>query len=488
VNDTSPSSTPVAALIIPGLLCLYLLATSAFDLLPPLGTFNGKRILETVLLAAMSLVALSSAPLREQAGRYWTGLPGWTRWLMGGALGLGLVSALRQPLPGYGLAEVALLALMCLAITMVAASRRLAGQRFDRLVLVSIAALGGIVATTEMAGFQSGWAHGMEFRYEEMLIRFAHPRFYNQLQTWSLPLLAALPLLFPTRRWLKPATVVLLGLQWFLLFATGARGSIVSLAAGFTMLALLASAGRAAWMRTHATGLWAGLAIYLAVLLAHGQFAPGGGEFVEQSVGRPLFHTTGRTLMWQAAWRDAFDHPVLGVGPSRFVCGESPHFASHPHNYPLTLLAEWGFPATLMLLAVVGWLAWALLRSLSRQLDHMPERAVLLGMLAAGVMAAAVHANVSGILIMPASQVTAVLVCGWLIGALGKGRNAAAAGRGTALCLTALLASLALTAFSAKELGQMEHRLRDYDRERASPRFWQYGRVCDYSGSKAPVD
>ena len=112
---------------------------------------------------------------------------------------------------------------------LVAACRSVAGPVFDRLCLFLVATLGLVVAFTELTGLIAGWSLGTEFGFEEMLVRFAHPRFYNQLQSWTLPLLAAVPLLFGKTLKHLVIAITLIGLQWAIVMMAGGRGTFIAL-------------------------------------------------------------------------------------------------------------------------------------------------------------------------------------------------------------------------------------------------------------------
>ncbi len=132
------------------------------------------------------------------------------------ALGLffliGVISSLRLEHPAYALVDVSMLFVMMILIAVTAASRELSGGRFDKWAVLLLAAMGFAVAVQEFMGFVAGWVFGFEFELSTRhLMHFAHPRFYNQLQTWSIPILAAIPLLFPDKAMDK---IDLYGVTW----------------------------------------------------------------------------------------------------------------------------------------------------------------------------------------------------------------------------------------------------------------------------------
>jgi len=475
---------PKTLLLIPGIPGLYLLVSSGYELFPVYGVFNTKRLLEPLVWAGISGLALASPLARGALARLLTTIPGW---LAAGLLVMllaGLASALRFPHPGYGIADVLTLAVMVSSMLVVAACRHLTGAGFDRLVLGFVAMLGIIVAVQEFMGLLAGWAQGFEQSYANMLIRFAHPRFYNQLQSWSLLLLATLPFVFPERRYMKRLAVILLGIQWALLIMSGGRGSFLSLVTALLLLAFLAPHSRQHWGKIHIGGFLLGGILYLLILAGHHFFVPGGGGFVEQSIGRELFHSTGRTHLWQMAMEDGLAHPLLGVGPMRFDCDGLAILPAHPHSFVFRILAEWGFPVLFIVLAMSGFLAWKIIgRAIDRE-RVLEQGDSLRSMLTASVFAAGIHACLSGLLTMPASQVMAVLICGWLLGLEAHGEAGARPGNTSAflVCATSLLIALGIFGFNVSEIRQFESRTAQLQKASvANPRYWQHGRSCLYT-------
>ena len=229
-------SKPALAVVV--LLGLYLLITSAFFPLDFLSVFDAKRVIQLALFAAIMIFAVTWTPLRTATIAQLSRLSIFSRYALALFFFIGIVSSLRLDHPAYALVDVSMMFVMMILITVTAASRELSGERFDKWAVLLLAAMGFAVVIQEFMGFIAGWVFGSEFSYDQALIHFAHPRFYNQLQTWSIPVLAALPLLFPNKRWIKIGCVILIGLQWFLVIAFAARGTTVGLLTAMVFIAL----------------------------------------------------------------------------------------------------------------------------------------------------------------------------------------------------------------------------------------------------------
>lgn len=65
-----------------------------------------------------------------------------------------------------------------------------------------------------------------------------------------------------------------------------------------------------------------------------------------------------RTTQWQFCWDLTLARPWQGWGLRNFTPLYEAHtgaWLGHPHNLPLMLSAEWGIPATVLFLGLVGW-------------------------------------------------------------------------------------------------------------------------------------
>ena len=342
------------SLLVVVLIGLYLFATSAFFPLEFLSTFDAKRLLQLLLFVVLTIFAASWAPLRQSTIAQLERLSLFNGIILSVFFIIGIASSLRLDHPGYALVDVSMIFVMVILIAITAASREIAGVLFDRWAIVLLAAMGCAVAIQEFMGFIVGWVAGFEFNYNMAFIHFAHPRFYNQLQTWSIPVLAALPLLFPGKRWIKFTCITLLGLQWFLVIAVAARGTVISLFAAMVFVALWLPEQRRFWLKYQLMGLFTGIVIYSAVLLMNSILIPQSqsGNFYTHSAGRSMLHTSGRSTLWRLAVDDAINNPLLGAGPIRYACDSEKIIPAHPHSFPIRILGEWGLVALLLIFII----------------------------------------------------------------------------------------------------------------------------------------
>ena len=487
-NNTSAlrlKHAAVPALTIVISLGLYLLLTST--LYPPifLALFDGKRVVQLALFAALIIFTIAWTPLRletiSQLGR----LSPFKRIMLILFFVIGILSSLQLVHPSYALVDVSMLYVIMMLITVTAASRELTGMIFDKWAVFLLAAMGLAVFIQELMGFIAGWVLGTEFNYSLALMHFAHPRFYNQLQTWCIPVLAALPLVFPGKRWIKIGCTALLGLQWFLVISVAARGTIVSLLIAMVFIAFWLPQQRKFWLKYQLAGLLVGMVIYSGILFLNGMLIPQSqsGEFYAHSVGRSLAHTSGRSLLWRLSVEDAVEHPLLGAGPTRYACESELMLPAHPHGFPFRILGEWGIIALLLVLILAVMIGLDFLKRLKHPNISSQADPPLKAMLSISLIAGVIHACVSGLLIMPASQVTLILIAGWNLSLLGNtqlpSKNPLSA---SSVLIAGMLFACANLVFAAREIPQLPDRT-SYSEHYGPmmPRFWQDGRVCKYS-------
>jgi len=469
---------------------VFLVATSAFYPLGFLSVFDAKRVMQLGVFAAIILFAVSWAPLRNATYAQLGRVARFDLITFALFLVVGLVSALQLLHPAYALMDVSMIFIMLLLIFITAASREISGTHFDRWAVLLLAVMGLAVSWQEFMGVLAGWVTGEEFSYQQALMHFAHPRFFNHLQTWSIPVLAALPLLFANRRGIKSICIFLLGLQWFLVILNAARGTTVALLTAMVIIAFWLPAQRRSWLRYQFAGLLAALVIYAIVLSLNNLLIPQSGDFYANSLGRSMAHTSGRSNFWRESLKDAVNHPVLGAGPTRYACKSERFMHAHPHSFPFRIIGEWGFIAFLLMLVLAGRTGVSLLKKLKTNSATGQTGPPLQAMLATSLIAGVIHACLSGVLIMPASQTCMILIAGWTLSLTGTSTSVQNLLPGRRLILTAsVLLGCAQFVFTLGEIPHLEERtIYSKTQGRMMPRFWQNGRVCDYTYPDTETD
>ncbi len=175
-----------------------------------------------------------------------------------------------------------------------------------------------------------------------------------------------------------------------------------------------------------ALGLGAAVAVILALVFAGriGDFASDQYHaFVDLGTPAAAQEETGQTRLlsgsgnrydyWRVAWDVAGDHPVRGIGAGGF---DVPYFAQRhtgesvrqPHSIELQVLSETGIVGALLLLAMVGGTAVAIVR-MGRSAKRSQSARLLAVAGAGGVVAWFVHTSVDWMHLMPG--VTAMALC-----------------------------------------------------------------------------
>ncbi len=252
-----------------------------------------------------------------------------------------------------------MLFLLILTTVTLACIRQIVGIHFDRVVLICVALMGFGILFQELIGMLVYLSADQQFSYRESLFHFSHPRLYNQVQTWTLPLLALLPLVFKKTRGIGLLSIFLIGAQWYIILSTGARGSTVSLMLAMLTVGIFLPNCEKALAQITCFRMGAGYSVLSFCAFFLGAVQPDKTDFVSESVGRPMLHTTGRTDLWKHALDDAIQNPFLGAGPMRYACGVNHYLAGSPHSFPLQIMGEWGIPAFLILGILFSWLVYS---------------------------------------------------------------------------------------------------------------------------------
>ena len=514
--------TFLLALLIPALAGLFLLISSSMYLSPTLDILDAKRLVQLGLMLTMVLISLLDPGIRNAFSLQLARIPvamvlGLLLFFSLGILS-GLVNASSALALAYSLLEVFSILLMLMTAFIMAACRSLAGIHFDRLAIAMVTMLGLAVGFQELVGVSVAWSTGHQFSYDIALTHFAHPRFYNQLQSWTIPLIVALPILFSRSRLAGLVCVLALGLHWYILLMTGSRGSTLSLVCAFTVVLVFSPLIRKTLFKWQSAGVLLGVAIYSLMFLGpeSGWTPPtastdvtvmsrnavdasnqasesddSGRRAVDEpntyfdlSIGRPMMHSSGRLSLWRDALQYAKEKPILGIGPMNYACQGPTGRVAHPHNFALQIVSEWGLPALLTLLILLVASMQRLVAALRKPYDQDSTTLRKLQIiLTTAVLAAGLHAGLSGVFVTPASQMMAALVTGWLFGSFAAGKPLSAkTGRPVVsmglltLLLAAGIAGSPLVYHEVKSMPDYRSQLPLI--ERALPRFWQLGKAC----------
>jgi putative inorganic carbon (hco3(-)) transporter len=303
---------------------------------------------------------------------------------------------------------------------------------------------------------------------------FTNIRSFNQYQLWSLGLIY-LPLLnFELKQNLKRGLLVALSFWWILLFYSASRG--VLLAWLFAILITWFVYQKSAWsfLRLQFIGIatgFLGYHILFNIIPATAKSSLVTGSILRQT-------TSDRTDLWGNALTLIHDHPLLGVGPMHYPWYNTS--LSHPHNSVLQLAAEWGLPATLIILAIAGYTGycWLMKFNANKLKDESKSNCNLVIILFFTIAANAAYSLVDGVIVMPISQVLMATIIGLMI-AVYTGENKAntsqksiASKTKSAIAVTLLIAIVWSTLPEIREALSGSEKRFSMGYTAAGPRIW----------------
>lgn len=391
---------------------------------------------------------------------------------------LACLSAALAAKPDQAFRELALLVgLIAIAAVAAEPDRGADASRWLPVVLVSVSSYAAVILMVAL--LQVGATGGVDAY--TVLLGHDNPRAFNHVQTVALPLAAAG--LVSGISWVRRLSWVALLISGILLGASAGRGTVLSLAAA--VLCLLLTGKRQARRIALRLLVAISLAVMLGWLMFHVLFLAQEGMPAATQAYAPsrLAGDQSRLLLWSEAFHAGLESPWLGVGPGHLALGAHAK-AAHPHNAYLQMAAEYGLPAMLLVLGLLVMF----LRRLVRAVRASPEDddgAIGCCLLAAWA-ALLTDSFLSGVWVMPVSQVWIALLAGWSAGWLQSHEKAAnsesprsAKGCGFAISGVLIATQVALWVSVWPEICDLPAHLRQVEKkfpsERAHPRFWSHG-------------
>jgi hypothetical protein len=329
----------------------------------------------------------------------------------------GAASATMAYSPAYAGVEVALFVLLLASALAIAGQLQRGGIPLMRMALQVLGCAGVLHGVRIVVNYGASFALGTHLEPLDFAPGFSNIRFFNHTQTVLLPLLILLCCLTPRASRLRYLWLALVSLWWLSIFATSGRGSLVGLAAGTVFAAIVLRRSAAAFLKTFALTFAGGIAMYVVFLVIVPVLA-GDGSFgafdatLERSRSDP---SSMRLFIWKNAFELIRQHPWFGVGPMHFA-HDAVRFrwAAHPHDWVLQIAVEWGLPALLLLGFALCHGMRALVRSRAAIASIEHGDAVLSALLVGGA-AVLVDGLVSGLIVMPQSQLAIALYLGCAI-------------------------------------------------------------------------
>jgi len=425
-------------------LCLTLMLTSAIVLSHfLLSGHDDQRVLELLMLFAASAIVLATSRLAHFS------LPASPsiRHALIAMFVLGVCSSLLAFSPRHGAIEVATLFLLLLVARALALEMRASYDAALTLVLRLLGLGSALYLAQVIPPWVGAMLSGIPVDANSLAPAFSNFRFFNHGQTIGLPLLVLLYCRADPRhqRWWFALVVV----WWMLAFALAARGTTLALTVG-TGVALLAGRRQALpYAMAMLSSAVAGFVVFkFCFTWLPAWCGMDGLVSMEGLVARTVRSpTSARGELWQWTWDMMSGHPWFGVGPMHFaheLATVAP--VAHPHAWLPQLGAEWGIPAMLCAAVAAALALRALLRA-GRQLERgdAVNHTIVAAFTCTGV-AILVDGLVSGLIVMPVSQMFIALYLGCAGGWIGARQSGAVAhlSRPARWCLGSVVALAAL--------------------------------------------
>jgi putative inorganic carbon (HCO3(-)) transporter len=419
--------------------------------------------------------ALQSVPLRLRA----VGLA---------FLALGACAAIGTISPGRAMAEWSMFVVLGLSAIIVADEVAMADAVSRYRLLQTLGWLCALYSLRVLLVYGAALAVHTPLEMHGMAVGFSNMRFLNHAQTALLPLLVWLIAVSARGSWTRRVAFAVASFWCSLILFGEARATILALALGAAIAWAVRGRRAAPWLNTLAAALLGGVLLYvllyILIPIAAGLPALGlPGNMLARSAADPA---SGRMFLWRRAAELIAHHPVLGVGPQHFAhFGADLQIGAHPHDWLLQIATEWGVPALLCALFLLGAGARGLLRAGKAIAADDARNQAMCTTLIVALAAVVVDSLFSGVLVMPQSQMSLVLVFGIAMGWTRSLRpssalQASAATRiaGVALALSAICTLAAVAGPDAArkwEGGPLTAQEQAHNHGMQWPRLWQAG-------------
>ncbi|NGP87995.1 O-antigen ligase family protein [Fodinibius halophilus] len=323
------------------------------------------------------------------------------------------------------------------------------------------------------------------------LYSFSSVRFFNQIQTWTLPIVASLGWYywnFSKKKWLQYSIAILIVGWGILNIASGGRGTVLGVVMGGSLVGLIYVDKRWRFFRYYTI-------LAIITLIGYYLLFELWAEGTKPTLQR--VSSSGRFGHWAELVFEILERPFFGYGPMQYASVALDNAWGHPHNWFLQFGYEWGLVVAFILLGVflLG------LYSFGKQLKYnladkgYPKQKywVKFGLFWS-LIAGFIHGFFSGLAVMPLSQIWFVLVVGVSMGLYFEENiqydindHTPKTGIQSVLVGLAILAFIGFINWGIQnpiDRGKKEaYYYQNTTSSRSHPRYWQQGKIGleDYS-------
>jgi len=337
--------------------------------------------------------------------------------------------------------------------------------------------------TNFFTAFLASFIENIPLQWPEPFSGFSNVRFFNQYQIWSITLLALPLLIYPSLDNRIKIVLKIIATGWaILLFASASRGAAASVVLAMMITLFIFKDHAKPFLKLNSLILLSGFVGYLLLfklipVLLENQIIVG---------WKPIENITtssGRAELWKYAIQYIIDNPWLGIGPMHYAYYPGPTHA-HPHNSLLQWASEMGIPSTLLVISLIysGLSAWIkkFYRLTNENKLYAPSHLWIA--LFCSLCSGLIYSLVSGVIVMPLSQIMMTLIAGWMLGIYFQDQQAKPVSQNQHIAFM-LLAGATLITLTYTILPSLLPRLISYqdlpyqDYPTLAPRFWQIGGI-----------
>ena len=479
LNSKKISTQRFFGILTVSLACLYIVfATSNLSLFNNLGPYNEKRFFQVTLL--IFLAACAIILFRNNIHTVLNRFPGTVKNLLLLLFLIGIVSSITAENPLLSMIETGQFSLLFIASLSIAAAYIAAPNESPRIILFSIVTLAFIHTTSVLTAYIAAMTSSYNWHPHDLFLGFSNIRFFNQLQSWTLPLIVVPLILYAQKNKGYFAGILLISACWWLLLLiSGSRGTMLAMAVAMIASLVIYKKDAITWLRLQVIAAIMGITLYtllfyiIPFLLAV--------EISDTSITRSS-SVNARFYLWERAWYFIQQNPFLGIGPMNYACDPQNLIAAHPHNSVLQVATEWGIPAAVITLFIFlyGLYFW-----IKRNNQSLPEKTTkslnIRIALFASLIAGTTHSLFSGVIVMPVSQIMMILTIGWMIGIHFSSRPQRKKSNITSTlfpCIVIISISFLVIGINQSPPPKEAMEVQNLTASKFIPRFWQQGKIC----------
>lgn len=302
---------------------------------------------------------------------------------------------------------------------------------------------------------------------------FDNIRFYAQFLSWTIPFIIGYLASQATTQY-RNTLVATVSISFALVLISGTRAFALGMV--FTLLAVFIFTPHL-WTRYLkyflVTSIIGAFLYFLMIFIIPYLLGVDNQLALESTINRDFTNSSGRVDIWLQTLNIAISNPWLGIGPMMTAKNEILKGVAHPHNFILQLMAEWGFPFTILFLLLCGYLLYKWKQLISQ--NHI-ERETLALPITAATSSAFTASLVDGIMVMPVSLTYMAIIVGFGISLVKAWSPPVANFKISLLTRLVLIApAFLLLVFTVYQWTLLD--LKNQNNGNLAPRFWSDGKL-----------